>query len=86
MDGDNAERSRDGSKTEEVEIDNKAEGGNSKNSTKAGTESFEVDPITGQGRDIEPKLHMQAMTDEEKEREAERLFVLFERPVLASFH
>ena len=86
MDGDNADRSRVWSKMEESEIDNEAEGGNGENSTKAGTESFEVNPITGQRRDMEPKLHMPEMTDKENEREAERLFVLFERSVLASFH
>lgn len=40
----------------------------------------DVNPITGQRRDMElqPDKEME-MTDEEKEREAERLFVLFER-------
>ena len=39
----------------------------------------EVNPITGQRRDMEPPDPGLDMTDEEKEREAERLFVLFER-------
>jgi hypothetical protein len=41
----------------------------------------EINPITGQRRDAEPKVEEPSMTDEEKEREAERLFVLFERYV-----
>ena len=39
----------------------------------------EINPITGQRRDMEPPDPTLGMTDEEKEREAERLFVLFER-------
>ena len=40
----------------------------------------EVNPITGQRRDMEWPVDIgPEMTDEEKEREAERLFVLFER-------
>lgn len=40
-----------------------------------------VNPITGQTLESEPKVPdpFAGMTDEEKEREAERLFVLFER-------
>ena len=38
-----------------------------------------INPITGQRRDMEPEDPLPAMTDEEREREAERLFVLFER-------
>jgi len=38
-----------------------------------------INPITGQRLDFEPNVTMPDMTDEEKEREAERLFVLFER-------
>ncbi|KAK4227236.1 guanine nucleotide exchange factor [Podospora fimiseda] len=38
-----------------------------------------VNPITGQFLDTEKPVEMPEMTDEEKEREAERLFVLFER-------
>ena len=41
-----------------------------------------VNPITGQFLDTERPVEMPEMTDEEKEREAERLFVLFERYVL----
>ena len=39
----------------------------------------EINPVTGQMRDMEPQDPGPEMTDEEKEREAERLFVLFER-------
>ena len=39
----------------------------------------EINPITGQRRDMEPADVLPEMTDEEREREAERLFVLFER-------
>ncbi|KAJ5480717.1 hypothetical protein N7539_006611 [Penicillium diatomitis] len=39
----------------------------------------EVNPVTGQRLAAEPKDTGPPMTDEEKEREAERLFVLFER-------
>ena len=38
-----------------------------------------VNPITGQFLDMEDKVDTKEMTNEEKEREAERLFVLFER-------
>lgn len=38
-----------------------------------------VNPITGQRRDRESDTPLPEMTDAEKEREAERLFVLFER-------
>ena len=39
----------------------------------------EINPVTGQRRDMEPPDPGLEMTDDEKEREAERLFVLFER-------
>lgn len=39
----------------------------------------EVNPVTGQRRDMEPEDLGPEMTEEEKEIEAERLFVLFER-------
>lgn len=39
----------------------------------------EINPITGQMRDMEPEDELPEMTDEEKEAEAEKLFVLFER-------
>ncbi len=39
----------------------------------------EINPVTGQRRDMEPEDPGPAMSDEEKEREAEKLFVLFER-------
>ena len=38
-----------------------------------------INPVTGQRRDAEKETTLPKMTDEEKEREAERLFVLFER-------
>jgi hypothetical protein len=40
---------------------------------------MEVNPITGQRLDKEEQVQVEEMTQEEKEREAERLFVLFER-------
>ncbi|SPO05686.1 uncharacterized protein DNG_08373 [Cephalotrichum gorgonifer] len=43
------------------------------------TDDVPVNPITGQRIDMEPEVHLPEMTMEEKEREAERLFVLFER-------
>ncbi|KAI4207330.1 MAG: hypothetical protein LQ348_000604 [Seirophora lacunosa] len=39
----------------------------------------EINPVTGQIKEMEPKASGEEMTEEEKEREAERLFVLFER-------
>ncbi|KAL8700521.1 MAG: hypothetical protein Q9224_000926 [Gallowayella concinna] len=39
----------------------------------------EINPVTGQIREMEPEAPEEEMTEEEKEREAERLFVLFER-------
>ncbi|KAL8674338.1 MAG: hypothetical protein Q9168_001267 [Polycauliona sp. 1 TL-2023] len=39
----------------------------------------EINPVTGQIREMEPEASEEEMTEEEKEREAERLFVLFER-------
>ena len=39
----------------------------------------EINPVTGQRRDMEPENLGPEMTEEEKEVEAERLFVLFER-------
>ena len=44
----------------------------------------DINPITGQRRDMEPHDTSPEMTDEEKEREAERLFVLFERYAITS--
>lgn len=41
--------------------------------------AFPINPITGQRVDREPVREQPAMSREEKEREAERLFVLFER-------
>lgn len=38
-----------------------------------------INPITGQRLDAEPETELPPMTEEEKEREAERLFVLFDR-------
>lgn len=45
----------------------------------------EINPITGQRKDMEPVNTEPEMTDEEKEMEAERLFVLFERQVTSFF-
>lgn len=45
----------------------------------------EINPITGQRWDAEPKDTGPPMTKEEKEREAERLFVLFERYLSLAF-
>ena len=42
-------------------------------------EQIPINPVTGQRLDREERVHVEEMTDEEKEREAERLFVLFER-------
>ena len=42
-----------------------------------------INPITGQLIDMEAVSELPEMTDEEKEREAERLFVLFERYVVS---
>jgi hypothetical protein len=39
----------------------------------------DINPVTGQRLDAEPMPNLVEMTDEEKEREAEKLFVLFER-------
>ncbi|KAL9605154.1 MAG: hypothetical protein Q9219_000088 [cf. Caloplaca sp. 3 TL-2023] len=39
----------------------------------------EINPVTGQIKEMEPEVPGEEMTEEEKEREAERLFVLFER-------
>jgi Guanine nucleotide exchange factor synembryn len=43
-----------------------------------------INSITGQAREFEPKNDGPEMTREEKEREAEKLFVLFERHVIVS--
>lgn len=48
-------------------------------SSSAGGASRPVNPITGQFMDRETSPDVPEMTEEEKEREAERLFVLFER-------
>ncbi|KAF7679901.1 hypothetical protein GT037_001552, partial [Alternaria burnsii] len=45
----------------------------------SGEEGIPINPITGQRLDKEEQVQMEPMTQEEKEREAERLFVLFER-------
>jgi len=46
-----------------------------------GSGSRAINPITGQFLDAEDVSDLPEMTDEEKEREAERLFVMFERQV-----
>lgn len=51
---------------------------NAKEAYATGTGS-PVNPITGQRLDAEPQDTNPPMTKEDKEREAERLFVLFER-------
>ena len=43
------------------------------------TGRVDINPVTGQRLDAQPVPDFTEMTDEEKEREAERLFVLFER-------
>ena len=53
------------------------------NSTSNGSTSADINWVTGQYLDQEPQDTGPPMTDEEKEREAEKLFVLFER--LAGF-
>ena len=46
-----------------------------------------LNPITGQTLESEPVIEMPEMTEEEKEREAEKLFVLFERyAAIVGFH
>jgi hypothetical protein len=52
-----------------------------KKNTSGEVEGVPVNPITGQRLDREEQVNMEPMTQEEKEREAERLFVLFERYV-----
>jgi hypothetical protein len=47
----------------------------------ASDQGVPVNPITGQRLDSEERVDVEPMTEEEKEREAERLFVLFERYV-----
>ncbi|EEP77640.1 predicted protein [Uncinocarpus reesii 1704] len=47
--------------------------------TRTGEQAIPINPITGQRLDAEPQDTETPMTMEEKEREAERLFVLFER-------
>ncbi|KAI4764925.1 hypothetical protein E4T52_02087 [Aureobasidium sp. EXF-3400] len=46
---------------------------------KADAQGADINPVTGQRLAAEPTNPEPEMTDEEKEREAERLFVLFER-------
>lgn len=53
-------------------------GANTPSSSRTGP-TPSINPVTGQYRDAEPEDDGPEMTDEEKEREAERLFVLFER-------
>ncbi|KAL0935062.1 guanine nucleotide exchange factor synembryn [Colletotrichum truncatum] len=52
---------------------------NATETSSAGDNQRPVNPITGQFVDREKQVDMPEMTEEEKEREAERLFVLFER-------
>ncbi|KAG0645521.1 Synembryn [Hyphodiscus hymeniophilus] len=54
--------------------------GSESSHTRASHESYKpVNPITGQTLESEPVIEEPEMTQEEKEREAEKLFVLFER-------
>ena len=46
---------------------------------RADAQGEDINPVTGQRLAAEPENPEPEMTDEEKEREAERLFVLFER-------
>ena len=58
----------------------KGEGGNEVSGGRLTTiDGKEINPVTGQRRDMEPQDIGPEMTDEEKEREAEKLFVLFEK-------
>ncbi|KAL8808329.1 MAG: hypothetical protein Q9182_000149 [Xanthomendoza sp. 2 TL-2023] len=45
----------------------------------ASVDGKEINPVTGQIKEMEPEAPEEEMTEEEKEREAERLYVLFER-------
>lgn len=49
------------------------------NGSTSGNAQVQINPITGQRLDAETPVTVPEMTDAEKEREAERLFVLFER-------
>ena len=60
------------------------ENGASKESQKPITGKGSMNPITGQRKEFETKVEEPEMTQEEKEREAEKLFVLFERYVLST--
>lgn len=60
-----------------------AAGSFSSASASAQQQSIPVNPITGQRLDREDNVEQEPMTQEEKEREAERLFVLFERYVFS---
>lgn len=50
-------------------------------SSTSAPDSEDINPVTGQHRAAEPEDNLPEMTQEEKEREAERLYVLFERCV-----
>ena len=60
-------------------VDTTGGGGEDFGETLTRVDGQEINPITGQRTDMEPVDTGPEMTDEEKEREAERLFVLFER-------
>lgn len=49
----------------------------SSSSSTAASTSDQIDPITG--TIVQPKIELPEMSDEEKEREMEKLFVLFDR-------
>lgn len=50
-------------------------------SSTSAPDAEDINPVTGQRRAAEPEDNLPEMTQEEKEREAERLYVLFERCV-----
>ena len=62
--------------TNQISIPESAKNGQS---TSASSRQVPINPVTGQRLDAEPVSDLPQMTDEEKRREAERLFVLFER-------
>ena len=67
------------SRVQELTDDDQEESRNGPASTGNLTSQRPTNPITGQFLDAEPAVDLSSMSDEEKEREAERLFVLFER-------
>lgn len=64
--------------THQIDVPQEAMGGQGASSSGSGT-GADVNPVTGQWRNKEEVDDLPEMTEEEKEREAERLYVLFER-------